>query len=113
MLEKASVRAVERLSRPMQHLAHRVAAEHVNVIHGFFWVMVGLAVIEATSPSSLHGAPPAILFVALARGAVEPKFSSRDRDFMNRAGGIRTRGLFVPNEALYQAEPQPAIEESR
>ena len=24
-----------------------------------------------------------------------------------RAGGIRTRGLFVPNEALYQAEPQP------
>ena len=26
-----------------------------------------------------------------------------------RAGGIRTRGLFVPNEALYQAEPQPVI----
>ena len=24
-----------------------------------------------------------------------------------RAGGIRTRDLFVPNEALYQAEPQP------
>lgn len=27
-----------------------------------------------------------------------------------RAGGIRTRGLFVPNEALYQAEPQPDVE---
>ncbi len=26
---------------------------------------------------------------------------------VGRAGGIRTRGLFVPNEALYQAEPQP------
>lgn len=24
-----------------------------------------------------------------------------------RAGGIRTRGLLVPNEALYQAEPRP------
>ncbi len=27
-----------------------------------------------------------------------------------RAGGIRTRGLFVPNEALYQAEPQPVTQ---
>ncbi len=26
-----------------------------------------------------------------------------------RAGGIRTHDLFVPNEALYQAEPQPAF----
>ena len=25
----------------------------------------------------------------------------------NRAGGIRTHGLHVPNVALYQAEPQP------
>jgi hypothetical protein len=29
---------------------------------------------------------------------------------IGRAGGIRTRGLFVPNEALYQAEPQPVFE---
>ena len=28
---------------------------------------------------------------------------------VGRAGGIRTRGLFVPNEALYQAEPQPEV----
>ena len=28
---------------------------------------------------------------------------------MSRAGGIRTHDLFVPNEALYQAEPQPAV----
>jgi hypothetical protein len=27
--------------------------------------------------------------------------------FPNRAGGIRTHGLYVPNVALYQAEPQP------
>ena len=27
----------------------------------------------------------------------------------NRAGGIRTRGLLVPNEALYQAEPRPDV----
>lgn len=26
-----------------------------------------------------------------------------------RAGGIRTRGLLVPNEALYQAEPRPDL----
>lgn len=26
---------------------------------------------------------------------------------LSRVGGIRTHGLFVPNEALYQAEPQP------
>ena len=26
---------------------------------------------------------------------------------IGRAGGIRTHGLFDPNEALYQAEPQP------
>ena len=26
-----------------------------------------------------------------------------------RAGGIRTHGLFDPNEALYQAEPQPEL----
>ena len=26
-----------------------------------------------------------------------------------RAGGIRTRGLLVPNEALYQAEPRPDV----
>ena len=26
---------------------------------------------------------------------------------IGRAGGIRTRGLLVPNEALYQAEPRP------
>ncbi len=31
------------------------------------------------------------------------------RERINRAGGIRTRGLFVPNEALYQAEPQPVL----
>jgi hypothetical protein len=27
----------------------------------------------------------------------------------NRAGGIRTHGLHVPNVALYQAEPQPVM----
>src|ERR1700677_514144 len=27
----------------------------------------------------------------------------------NRAGGIRTHGLYVPNVALYQAEPQPVM----
>ena len=27
----------------------------------------------------------------------------------HRAGGIRTRGLLVPNEALYQAEPRPDL----
>src|ERR1700733_3393826 len=26
-----------------------------------------------------------------------------------RAGGIRTHGLYVPNVALYQAEPQPVM----
>ena len=26
-----------------------------------------------------------------------------------RAGGIRTRDLLVPNEALYQAEPRPDV----
>ena len=28
-------------------------------------------------------------------------------DRPDRAGGIRTHGLHVPNVALYQAEPQP------
>jgi hypothetical protein len=27
----------------------------------------------------------------------------------NRAGGIRTRGLLHPRQALYQAEPQPEL----
>jgi hypothetical protein len=31
----------------------------------------------------------------------------------NRAGGIRTHGLHVPNVALYQAEPQPAEKKRR
>jgi hypothetical protein len=32
---------------------------------------------------------------------------------MNRAGGIRTHGLHVPNVALYQAEPQPVKKKRR
>ena len=28
-------------------------------------------------------------------------------EFSGRAGGIRTRGLLHPRQALYQAEPQP------
>ena len=31
----------------------------------------------------------------------------------NRAGGIRTHGLHVPNVALYQAEPQPVEKKRR
>jgi hypothetical protein len=31
----------------------------------------------------------------------------------NRAGGIRTHGLHVPNVALYQAEPQPVKKKRR
>ena len=34
-------------------------------------------------------------------------FLGLDHSLSGRAGGIRTHDLFVPNEALYQAEPQP------
>jgi hypothetical protein len=30
-------------------------------------------------------------------------------DWNHRAGGIRTRGLLHPRQALYQAEPQPEL----
>src|SRR5436305_1464744 len=30
-------------------------------------------------------------------------------DWHGRAGGIRTRGLLHPRQALYQAEPQPEV----
>ena len=36
-----------------------------------------------------------------------PAFHTRAGCAGGRAGGIRTHGLFDPNEALYQAEPQP------
>ena len=32
---------------------------------------------------------------------------TQSMDFQNRAGGIRTRGLLNPIQALYQAEPRP------
>jgi hypothetical protein len=32
--------------------------------------------------------------------------------FKHRAAGIRTLDLFDPNEALYQAEPQPVVSDS-
>jgi hypothetical protein len=35
--------------------------------------------------------------------------TSKDVDESDRAGGIRTHGLYVPNVALYQAEPQPVV----
>ena len=34
--------------------------------------------------------------------------AGRSKNF-NRAGGIRTRGLLHPRQALYQAEPQPEL----
>jgi hypothetical protein len=37
----------------------------------------------------------------------EPSGLGSHLDQNGRAGGIRTRGLLVPNEALYQAEPRP------
>ena len=36
-----------------------------------------------------------------------------DTGAVNRAGGIRTHGLHVPNVALYQAEPQPVKKKRR
>ena len=36
-----------------------------------------------------------------------------DHCLKNRAGGIRTHGLHVPNVALYQAEPQPVKKKRR
>jgi hypothetical protein len=35
--------------------------------------------------------------------------SSVHRPASHRAGGIRTRGLLHPRQALYQAEPQPEL----
>ena len=34
---------------------------------------------------------------------------SRNNHSCYRAGGIRTRGLLHPRQALYQAEPQPEL----
>ena len=39
--------------------------------------------------------------------------SKRSPPLKNRAGGIRTHGLHVPNVALYQAEPQPVKKKRR
>src|SRR5260221_5646382 len=44
----------------------------------------------------------------MVRQPARPKSS-----VMNRAGGIRTHGLHVPNVALYQAEPQPVEKNGR
>lgn len=42
----------------------------------------------------------------LARTETNSRVQSRES---YRAGGIRTRGLLHPRQALYQAEPQPEL----
>src|ERR1700759_4337206 len=42
-----------------------------------------------------------------ARSIVAQPEMANDPNY--RAGGIRTHGLYVPNVALYQAEPQPVM----
>src|SRR5687767_9603445 len=60
--------------------------------------MVGLAGLTPRAPWSLQGPPPAYCH---ALRATQSNWRSNPAMPDNgRAGGIRTRGLFVPNEAL-------------
>gem|GEM_PF-689531 len=40
-----------------------------------------------------------------------PVYPIAHSSHMSRGGGIRTHGLFVPNEARYQAAPHPVASE--
>ena len=67
------------------------------------------------SPDVLsHEAPRANCSTEPARPDASLTFGpSGESGTKNRAGGIRTHGLHVPNVALYQAEPQPVEKKRR